>query len=338
MAPVITNPRTCQHLLSKCMDFVHSFPPTSNISLNLQFGSFRFDFSHNPSSHADISLPKKIRVRAPSDRRRNKLRRTKYALDHVPTAPGASFPDFDISGMSAPAQGPPGTSAPSPGPPGTIALAPGPPGTSARAPGPPAMITPAPGPPGTSAFAPGPPGTSARAPGPPGTSARAPGPPGMITPAPGPPGTSAFAPGPPSACAPGLPGTTGHAPDPPKTSAPAPGTSASAPGPPGRTAPTPGSALWSQRMSAPSTGQSRKIASTHSSTGTLAPAAVPSGTTADPATDPSGASSQEHCGKCKKLYPDSYRYKCKITKCHCSTDFCSSYCHQNWRNLWGYHS
>ena len=301
MAPVITDPRTCQHVLSKCMDFVHSFPPTSNISLNLQFGSFRFDFSHNPSSHADISLPKKIRVRAPSDRRRNKLRRTKYALDHVPTAPGASFPDFDISGMSAPAQGPPGTSAPSPGPPGTIALAPGPPGTSARAPGPPGMITPAPGPPGTSAFAPGPPGTSA--------------------------------------CAPGLPGTTGHAPDPPKTSAPAPGTSASALGPPGRTAPTPGSALWSQRMSAPSTGQSRKIASTHSSTGTLAPTAVPSGTMADPATDPSGASSQEHCGKCKKLFPDSYRYKCKITKCHCSTDFCSSYCcHQNWRNLWGYHS
>ena len=212
--PVITDPRTCQQLLSKCMDFVHSFPPTSNISLNLQFGSFRFDFSHNPSSHADLSLPKKIRVRAPSDRRRNKLRRTKYALDHVPTAPGASFPDFGIPGMSAPAPGPPGTSAPAPGPPGTIALAPGPPGTSARAPGPPGMITPAPGPPGTSAFAPGPPGTSA--------------------------------------CAPGLPGTTGHAPDPPKTSAPAPGTSASAPGPPGRTAPTPGSASCSQRMSAPS--------------------------------------------------------------------------------------
>ena len=73
----------------------------------------------------------------------------------------------------------------------------------------------------------------------------------------------------------------------------------------------------------------RKIAPTPSPTGTLALATVPTETTADPSTGPSGASSQEHCGKCKKLYPDSYRYKCKINKYHCSTDFCSSYCHQN---------
>ena len=43
----------------------------------------------------------------------------------------------------------------------------------------------------------------------------------------------------------------------------------------------------------------RKIAPTPSPTGTLALATVPTETTADPATGPSGASSQEHCGKCK---------------------------------------
>ena len=134
-----------------------------------------------------------------------------------------------------------------------------------------------------------------------------------------------------SARTPGPSGPTGPAPDPPKTSTPAPGTSPRAPGPPGRTATLPDSQRRSLNQPARKDNfyswSYRKVGSCYSP-----------GTTADHATDPSGASSREQCGKCEKLYTDSYRYKCKIDKCHCTTDLCSFYCHQNWRNLWGYQS
>ena len=42
------------------------------------------------------------------------------------------------------------------------------------------------------------------------------------------------------------------------------------------------------------------------------------------ASNPQGMSLQDNCGKCKKKFPDSYRYMCSINSCHCSTDFCSS--------------
>ena len=170
MASVIPDQRLSHHLLSQCINLVHSFPPTSNISLNLQFGSFLFNFSHNPSNHIHLinntSSHKKKRIKAPSDRRRDKLRKSKCALN-------------DSQGTLAPAPGPPGTTSPALGPPGTTASAPGHPGTTAPAPGPPGTTAPATGPPGMSASAPGPQGTFALAPGPPGTSAPAQGPPGM---------------------------------------------------------------------------------------------------------------------------------------------------------------
>ena len=74
MASVIPDQRLSHHLLPQCINLVHSFTPTSNISLNLQFGSFLFNFSHNPSDHIHLinntSSHKKKRIRAPSDRRR----------------------------------------------------------------------------------------------------------------------------------------------------------------------------------------------------------------------------------------------------------------------------
>jgi len=91
-----------------------------------------------------------MRIRAPSDRRRDKLRKSKCALND---SQGTLAPAPVPPGMTAPAPGPPGTTAPAPGPPGTTAPATGPPGTSASAPGPQGTLTFAPG---TSAPAQGP--------------------------------------------------------------------------------------------------------------------------------------------------------------------------------------
>ena len=123
-----------------------------------------------------------------SDRRRNKLRRKKCALNHEPL------------GMFVPDPGPPGTSAPAPAPP---------PSMSARGPGPRrtiASLPPTPGLPGMSAPAPGPPWNVCYNSKPPrnirfrsrspGTVKPTPGPQGTFGPVPGPTGTSAPGPTP----------------------------------------------------------------------------------------------------------------------------------------------
>ena len=143
MAPVITDQRTCQHLLSKFM--------TSNITLNLQFGSFLSIF---PTTLLAMQIyPEKIRGRALSDMRRNKFgeQNMPSSIMYPRPAPVASLHAFGLPGVSAPDPGSPGTSATAPGSLGTSALAPGPPGTSVCAPSPPGMSSSAPGSPRTSA-------------------------------------------------------------------------------------------------------------------------------------------------------------------------------------------